>query len=237
MEKKSPIFDYIRTYWDWAEENPEKVNTTNAAIYFHFLHIANSLRWKKSFGVTAGQTMSALGIGSVKTYRKHFEELIESGLVEIVKRSTNQYSCHIIALPKITQAPTYHVHDHLPEQLPTTYLSSAPIHNTLEDNKDNEEKKDIKEVSSETKPKSFKQWSVDDFKQSIAENRLNYSSEMLNDFYGYWTEMSAAGKPRFVSEKTWETPKRLKRWFNNNSKFKPTQQQQTFTRSSIAHYS
>lgn len=124
------MFEYFKAYWDWADENPDKVNTTAAAIYFHFLHIANSLRWKESFGVTAGQTMEALGIGSVKTYRKHFDELIEYGLIEIKKRSTNQYSCHVIALPKITHP----VADHVPNQLPTidltTYPSYDPIHKT-----------------------------------------------------------------------------------------------------------
>jgi hypothetical protein len=128
------MFDYFKAFWDWADKNPDRVNTTTAAIYFHFLHIANSLRWKESFGVTAGQTMEALGIGSVKTYRKHFEELIEVGLIEIKKRSINQYSCHVIALPKITQPTTDHVTYHVPNQLPsndlTNYPSDAPIHKT-----------------------------------------------------------------------------------------------------------
>ena len=128
------MFDYFKAFWDWADKNPDRVNTTTAAIYFHFLHIANSLRWKESFGVTAGQTMEALGIGSVKTYRKHFEELIEVGLIEIKKRSINQYSCHVIALPKITQPTTDHVPYHVPNQLPsngtTNYPSDDPIHKT-----------------------------------------------------------------------------------------------------------
>lgn len=147
------MFEYFKFYWDWADQNPDKVNTTAAAIYFHFLHIANSLRWKESFGVTAGQTMEALGIGSVKTYRKHFDELIEYGLIEIKKRSTNQYSCHVIALPKIT----YPVTDHVPNQLPTidltTYPSYDPIHKTNKTVKTDKTKKtkgaDLNKVYSE----------------------------------------------------------------------------------------
>lgn len=92
-------------------------------------------------------------------------------------------------------------------------------------------------VSKETKPKSFKQWSIDEFKQSIADNRLDYPKEMLNAFFGYWTELNAAGKPRYSTEKTWETPKRLKRWHDNNNKFTPTKPQPTqFNRSSANHY-
>ncbi len=98
------------------------------------------------------------------------------------------------------------------------------------------EKKNIS-VSKETKPKSFKQWSIDEFKQSIADNRLDYPKEMLNAFFGYWTELNAAGKPRYSTEKTWETPKRLKRWHDNANKFTPTKPQPTqFNRSSANHY-
>jgi hypothetical protein len=132
------MFEYFKAYWDWADQNAEKANATTAAIYFYFLHLANSLRWKESFGITAGQTMAAVGIGSVKTYRKHFDELIESGLIEIRKRSINQYSCHVIALPKITEAVTQAMTqagvEHLPKQGSGTYPSSDPssdpIHKT-----------------------------------------------------------------------------------------------------------
>jgi hypothetical protein len=129
------MFEYFKAYWDWADQNAEKANATTAAIYFYFLHLANSLRWKESFGITAGQTMAAVGIGSVKTYRKHFDELIESGLIEIRKRSINQYSCHVIALPKITEAVTQAMTqagvEHLPKQGSGTYPSDAPIHKTI----------------------------------------------------------------------------------------------------------
>lgn len=92
-------------------------------------------------------------------------------------------------------------------------------------------------VSKETKPKSFKQWSIDEFKQSIADNRLDYPKEMLNAFFGYWTELSASGKLKFTQQPTWETPKRLKRWHDNNNKFTPTKPQPTqFNRSSANHY-
>jgi len=92
-------------------------------------------------------------------------------------------------------------------------------------------------VSNETKSKSYKHWSVDDFKQSILDNRLEYSKEMLNSFFEYWSELNVLGKPKFTTEKTWETDKRLKRWYGNNSKFTPTKPQQIqFNRSSTEHY-
>jgi hypothetical protein len=150
------MFEYFKAYWDWADQNPDKANATTAAIYFYFLHLANSLRWRESFGITAGQTMAAVGIGSAKTYRKHFDELLESGLVEIRKRSINQYSCHVIALPKITEAVTQAGVGHLPKQGSGTYLSddpsSDPIHKTNKTSKDYKDFEDIKPDSIESNP-------------------------------------------------------------------------------------
>ena len=237
------MFEYFKRYWDWADQNPEDVNATSAAMYFYFLHLANTLRWRDSFGVTAGQTMAAIGIGSVKTYRKHFEELIKFGLIEIKKRSINQYSCHVIALPKITQPTTQAGVDHVPKQGSGIYLSddlsTDPIHKTNKTSKDSKENKDNEDsgVSKETKPKSYKQWTLDDFKQSIADNRLDYPKDMLNSFFSYWSELNISGKPKFTAQPTWETPKRLKRWFDNNSKFTSSKPQQvSFNRSSTEHY-
>lgn len=129
------------------------------------------------------------------------------------------------------------------QKLPNAKLSQANVADkdtvTVKDKvTDTEKEKDnCIGVSKETKPKSFKQWSIDEFKQSIADNRLDYPKEMLNAFFGYWTELNAAGKPRYSTEKTWETPKRLKRWHDNNNKFTPTKPQPTqFNRSSANHY-
>jgi hypothetical protein len=101
----------------------------------------------------------------------------------------------------------------------------------------NENDKSNSGVSKETKPKSYKQWTLDDFKQSIADNRLDYPKEMLNSFFSYWSELNISGKPKFTAQSTWETPKRLKRWFDNNSKFTSSKPQQvSFNRSSTEHY-
>ena len=101
----------------------------------------------------------------------------------------------------------------------------------------NENDKSNSGVSKETKPKSYKQWTLDDFKQSIADNRLDYPKDMLNSFFSYWSELNISGKPKFTAQPTWETPKRLKRWFDNNSKFTSSKPQQvSFNRSSTEHY-
>lgn len=42
---------------------------------------------------------------------------------------------------------------------------------------------------------------------------------MLNNFYSYWSEKAASGKMKFQLEKTWETSKRLKKWFDRQKTF------------------
>ena len=66
------------------------------------------------------------------------------------------------------------------------------------------------------KPKSFKQWTEDEFKQSIIkanQDRFVTAAQMVN-FFDYWTEPTASGRFRFAMEKTWDTRKRLKRALN-----------------------
>lgn len=45
-----------------------------------------------------------------------------------------------------------------------------------------------------------------------------YENKMLDDFYNYWSEPTKNGKKmRFELEKTWDTKRRLKRWFDNQN--------------------
>ena len=52
-----------------------------------------------------------------------------------------------------------------------------------------------------------------DFYQTIVPYTSQYDSEMLNDFYQYWTELDKRRRHmRFEMQKTWETSKRLSTW-------------------------
>lgn len=43
-----------------------------------------------------------------------------------------------------------------------------------------------------------------------------YESNLLNEFYDYWSEKNQGGKKmRWEMQKTWDITKRLKRWYNN----------------------
>jgi len=47
----------------------------------------------------------------------------------------------------------------------------------------------------------------------------NYSKEMLNDFFEYWSEPTKKGVLKKDTMKTWSTSRRLKTWAKNESKW------------------
>jgi predicted transcriptional regulator len=124
------MFNYFNGYWNWALENPEHNNPTSTAIYFYIVSVANQLGWKSEFSLSSTQVMNGCGIANYKTYKKHFDILVENGLINVVRQSKNQYMANIIALVNFTEA--------LPKQskstteaLPKQAQSTAHIHKTI----------------------------------------------------------------------------------------------------------
>ena len=55
-----------------------------------------------------------------------------------------------------------------------------------------------------------------DFIELMKPYQTKYSKALLNDFYSYWTEISANGKKmRFEKEKVFDVGRRLGTWFRN----------------------
>jgi hypothetical protein len=104
--KQNNIFEYIASYWQWADDNPDKNCPGTIAVYFFILRIANNLRWKDKFGITSREVMDGTGISSYNTYKRHFDTLVESGLLKIDRPGANQYQCNIIALSIFDKALT-----------------------------------------------------------------------------------------------------------------------------------
>lgn len=97
------------------------------------------------------------------------------------------------------------------------HICNAP---KVKESKVNESKSniDIKGDKSPTQ-KSFKNFSEKEFIEEIKKYEKDFSSHMLNNFFLYWKERSAAGKMKFQLEKTWETKLRLEKWKSNDLKF------------------
>jgi hypothetical protein len=66
----------------------------------------------------------------------------------------------------------------------------------------------------------------DNFYNSIIPFLENYSKDMIDDFYNYWTEIGVNDiKMRFEKEKTFGISQRLSRWKKNESKFSTNKSQ------------
>ena len=167
------MFEYFNGYWNWASINPNKVNSTSTAIYFYILSIANELHWKESFGLSATQIMNGVNIATYKTYKKHFDELVENGLINVVQPSINQYKCNVIALVKFTIAqPKQSI-----EQDQSTNQSTTHIHKTIKEVKENKEYKD-------KEPKS-----ISDFVKLIETENYLGTDELLNKTFINFIQM------------------------------------------------
>ena len=167
------MFDYFNGYWNWASINPNKVNSTSTAIYFYILSIANELHWKESFGLSATQIMNGVNIATYKTYKKHFDELVENGLIKVVQPSINQYKCNVLALVKFTIAqPKQSI-----EQDQSTNQSTTHIHKTIKEVKEYKDNKD-------KEPKS-----INDFVKLMESEKYLGTDENLNKTFINFIEM------------------------------------------------
>lgn len=92
------IFKLYRYFWDYSFENPEKIKPNDVAIYSFAVEHCNRLGWKKKFNFPTSMAMEAVGIKSYSVFKKHLDNLIECGLIEIIEFSKNQYSSNVIAL-------------------------------------------------------------------------------------------------------------------------------------------
>ena len=97
-------FLLMRTFWDFAFENPEKIKPTHCALYAFIVEHCNRLGWKSKFGLPTTMAKDAIGIRSYNTYIQTLNELVDFGFIEMLERSKNQYSSNIVALSKFDKA-------------------------------------------------------------------------------------------------------------------------------------
>jgi predicted transcriptional regulator len=194
------MFDYFNGYWNWASINPHKVNATSTAIYFYILSIANELHWKESFGLSATQIMNGVNIATYKTYKKHFDELVENGLIKVVQPSINQYKCNVLALVKFTIAqPKQSI-----EQDQSTNQSTTHIHKTIKEVKENKEYKD-------KEPKS-----INDFVKLMESEKYLGTDENLNKTFINFIQMRISIKKTPTKNAVELLVKSLKQLSNSN---------------------
>ena len=92
------IFELIKNFFCWAEENPEKVKPYHWAIYMVAVEKCNQLGWKEKFGLPTIHSMEITGISSRRTYYKGLNELIDFGFLKIIQKAKNQYHSVVVML-------------------------------------------------------------------------------------------------------------------------------------------
>lgn len=99
-------YQLTRQWFEWRFNNPGKLSSAHAELYFYIVDRWNYFGQKPEFGLPRLHTMEVLSIGSRNTYKKLFGDLIEHGFIKLIRESCNQYHhASIIALSKFEQAP------------------------------------------------------------------------------------------------------------------------------------
>lgn len=210
------MFSLYRHFWDYCFVNPELIKPTHIAIYSFAIEHCNRLGWKQKFGFPTSMAMEATGIKSYSVYKKHLDDLVGFGLIEMVEVSKNQFSANIIALKENCKANDKADDKaldkafvkHSSKQVQSTHQSNSSI--------------DKQDYNNTNLPK---------YQSTIEERKINFAStlndfipkygmDMTNEFIAYWTEPNAKNtQMRFEKEKFWALSKRLATWNRNNSNF------------------
>lgn len=199
-------YQLTRQWFEWRFNNPGKLSSAHAELYFYIVDRWNYFGQKSEFGLPRLHTMEVLSIGSRNTYKKIFNDLIEHGFIKLVRESCNQYHhASIIALSKFEQAldtpldtPTEQPSEQAPDPIvkPNNQQTNKPIKNELE------------------------------FIEALDKYEPKYGFAMINAFCNYWTETDQKGKMRFQAEKFFDISRRLATWNRNQSSFGKNQNSQ-----------
>ena len=122
-------YSFMKQWFDFAYENPDKVAPVHAALYFYLIQLNNSLNWKEKFGVPTYNTMEILGIKNYRTYKKAFDDLQEWKFIKLLTKSKNQHTANVVALVFFTKA----LQKQIPKQVQSTATIDKPIE-TIETN-------------------------------------------------------------------------------------------------------
>ena len=88
----------MKAWHDFAANNADMVKPYHGSLLFYCLHLNNRLNWVDVFGLPSDVTMHYIGIANYKTYKNAFNDLVEFGFIEVVGKSTNNYTATKIRL-------------------------------------------------------------------------------------------------------------------------------------------
>ena len=118
-------YSLTENWFSFMAENGQKVECKHTAVYLYIVEIFNKRQWVKSIGLPTDFTMSALNIGSYKTYKKILTDLVEFGFLNI-EWSRNQHTSNKVELVKNTKPNSKHI----PKQSESNDQSTSSINKT-----------------------------------------------------------------------------------------------------------
>lgn len=118
-------YSLTERWFSFMAENGQKVECKHTAVYLYIVEQFNKRQWVNSIGLPTDFTMSALNIGSYKTYKKILTDLVEFGFLKI-EWSKNQHTSNKIGLVKNTKASSKHI----PKQCESNDQSTFSINKT-----------------------------------------------------------------------------------------------------------
>jgi hypothetical protein len=133
------MFEYFNLFWEKRAEHPLIIKAPHSMLYFYILKVANDNYWPDFIGMPTDFTMQKCGFGSYRLYKQTMDDLVQVGLIEIVKQSRNGYEATQIALNKMCKANTKantKASDKAPSKQSTKHLHHIKTTNTIKDNKD-----------------------------------------------------------------------------------------------------
>ncbi len=96
-----------------------------------------------------------------------------------------------------------------------------PIPKPIESLEEKKEKPIANQIESKIEIKDIIEKKKINFIEAMKPHKQNYTSQMLNDFYDYWTETKPNSKLiRWEREKAFDMVRRLDYWSRNENKFK-----------------
>jgi len=164
------IYSLSRYFWDFSFENPDLIKPTHIGIYFFAIEHCNRLGWKDKFGFPTSMVIEAIGVKSYSVYKKHFDDLVEFGFIEVHEYSKNQWSSNIIALKENCKADCKALDKalttHTSKQSESTHESTDQSTNSIDIqiyNSTNLQTYQSTEVKPEPAPEILLNYSFDDF--------------------------------------------------------------------------
>lgn len=216
--------------WEWYQD----INTK--CLFLHLLLKANH-KDKKFQGLTVkrGQVVTGLSLLAFETSLS--VQRVRTSLNKL--KSTNELTIETSSKGTVITIVNYDLYQITDDEQqaqqqtinkPSTNEQQAinkqsTTNKNVKNNKNERIKESIElDSGEETSPSQPKKKTIEErkeaFKESISKHKNDYSSEMLNDFWRYWTEMNDNGNQmRFEKQKTFGVGNRLATWKKNESKF------------------